>query len=253
LGVPAKIAMLDYRVQNHHVSAETEVALQDYLSSNSLDKVKVRVNQYDPAGEWARLCRNRSVCWPVRYTIGTLSVVGYTLLPGRILGCDHYNPYTNTINVYSDVPSLGLYSAGHAKEFAYQDHKTLYALADSLPAFNIGPETRAAKDALEYLATQAPPDELRAGYRAIGPAYALHCSQPLQAVTGLPLVLPSLVAGHAVGQIKAAQVHEEQAPRSPQASGATDLGTPLPPPDERRLSPPAGSGSIGPRGHGANE
>ena len=53
------------------------------LAVNELDQVKVRINQYDPFGEWQRLGANRSVSWPVRYSLGTLAVVGYTVLPGR--------------------------------------------------------------------------------------------------------------------------------------------------------------------------
>lgn len=209
VGIPSKILLLDYRVSSHCVSAKTEVALQDYLNTNGLDKVKVRINQYDPCGEWSRLRQNRSVCWPVRYTVGTLSVVGYTLLPGRIFGGDGYNPYTNTVSLYSDVAPLGLYAAGHAKEFAHQEHKTLYALSTDLPLVNIGPETRAARDALDYLAFSGSSDELQQGYRSISPACALECGQPLQSWTGLPVVLPALVVGHAAGQIKAAGVHED--------------------------------------------
>jgi hypothetical protein len=96
----------------------TEGAIRQYLAVSGLDKVKVRVNQYDPAGEWQRLRDNHSVSGPVRYTIGTLSVVGCTVLPGRVFGGDHYNPYTNSVYLYSDVPAMAVYQGGYeqAKE-----------------------------------------------------------------------------------------------------------------------------------------
>lgn len=40
--------------------------------------------------------------WGWRYSIGMLSWLQYTLLPGRLFGGDHYNPYSNTISLYSD-------------------------------------------------------------------------------------------------------------------------------------------------------
>ena len=117
VGIPTKILLWDRRADNHHISPDTEASLRSYLSANDLDKVKVRLNQYDPLGEWSRLKRNRSVAWPWRYTLGTLSTLGYTLLPERILGGDNYNPYTNTINLYSDIPAVGFHEGGHAKDF----------------------------------------------------------------------------------------------------------------------------------------
>ena len=116
VGVPAKIVLLNNRVANHDVSLQTELAMQQYLAKNGLDKVKVRINQYDPAGEWQRLRENESVNWSLRYTVGVLGVACYTVLPGRLFGIGDYNPYTNTINLYSDVPGLALYEAGHAKD-----------------------------------------------------------------------------------------------------------------------------------------
>jgi hypothetical protein len=218
-GIPAKLVMLDQRVANHNVSCETELSLQEYLARNGLDKTKVRINQYDPCGEWRRLADNKSVCWPVRYTFGTLSVVGYTLLPGRIFGCDQYNPYTNTISLYSDVPGIGLYLGGHAKDFAQREHKGLYAVAYAVPGLNIYHESQAANDALGYLETFGTFEELRDGYRSIVPAFAARASLPLEGTTSLPFLLPSVLAGHAVGQIKASQV-PDQCPPSPATPNA---------------------------------
>ena len=49
----------------------------------------------------------------------------YTAFPERIFaafpfigGGDHYNPYTNTINIYSDHRAIVLHEGGHAKDFA---------------------------------------------------------------------------------------------------------------------------------------
>ena len=204
VGLPAKFWMLDHRMANHHISLKTEAALEEYLEANDLDEVKVRLNEYDPAGEWDRLVRNESICWPVRYSIGTLSVVGYTVLPGRLFGWDDYNPFTNTIHLYSDVVPVGLYLGGHAKDFAHREQKGWYALAYVTPILNIYPETRAANDAKDYLRAYGSSDSLKDGYRAICPFYMARCTSVASAATGLPLELAAVAAGHAVGQIEAA-------------------------------------------------
>jgi hypothetical protein len=73
--VPSKILMLDRRINNHDISPQTELTMQQYLAANRLDKVKVRLNEYDPLGEWERLVHNESVGWPIRYTVGTVTAL----------------------------------------------------------------------------------------------------------------------------------------------------------------------------------
>jgi hypothetical protein len=210
VGVPSKIIMLDHRVNNHSISPETETRIQEYLTCNGLDKVKVRVNEYDPWGEWKRLTHNESVGWPLRYTIGTLSVVGYTLLPGRVFGGDVYNPFTNTINLYSDVPAIAVYEGGYAKDYAQRQYKGLYAVAAAVPGVRIVcHDAHASGDALAYLQENGTPQEIKEGYRTVCPAYALNGSGPLAALTGVPLVLPAVAAGHVVGQVQAASVNDK--------------------------------------------
>jgi len=209
VGVPAKIIMLDRRVANHNVSEESEAAIRDYLAANGLDRVKVRVNQYDPVGEWHRLVDNKSVSWPLRYTFGTLSWVGYTVLPGRVFGGDDYNPFTNTVNLYSDVPAIAVYEGGRAKDYAQREYKGLYAVAYEVPGVGlVWHDARASSDAMSYLQQTGTPEQVKEGYCTVYPAYCIDASQPFGSVGRLPLVLPAAVAGHVAGHIKAAKVPE---------------------------------------------
>ena len=43
-----------------------------------------------------------------RLSLGALNWLGYTLFPGRVFGGDKYDPYTNTLQLHSDVPALVL-------------------------------------------------------------------------------------------------------------------------------------------------
>src|SRR6187549_2709266 len=67
-GIPKKIILWDRRAVNHHVSLETEQDLAQYLEANGLTSTKVRINQYDPVGEWRRLRANKNVGAGWRYT-----------------------------------------------------------------------------------------------------------------------------------------------------------------------------------------
>ena len=86
LGIPNKLALWDRRADNHEISPPTEIELTRYLEHNRLNTVLVRVNQYEPFGEWHRLIDNKQVSGGWRYTVGALNMLKYTLLPGRLRG-----------------------------------------------------------------------------------------------------------------------------------------------------------------------
>ena len=52
VGIPSRILPLHAHVNNHSLSPETADKLTEYLRANELTDVYVRVNQYDPRGEW---------------------------------------------------------------------------------------------------------------------------------------------------------------------------------------------------------
>jgi len=157
--LPAKLALLSWHVENHDVSPETEQALVRYLDENRLCRVKVRINQYAPGGEWSRLFRNREVHGFWRYTFGFLTVTGYTIFPQRVFGGDNYNPFTNTISIYSDESAVALHEGGHAKDFSERDWKGPYAAVRILPIVPLYQEGIATGDAVSYLRAEDPPEE----------------------------------------------------------------------------------------------
>lgn len=209
-GIPAKIILWDRRAEDHHVSPETEDALRRYLAANGLDHVKVRINQYAPLDDWRRLPKNTTVGWPYRYTIGALSLVGETLLPGRLFGGDHYNPATATIHLYSDLPSVALHEGAHAKDFARRRHPGTYALVYAIPFGNLWPEAIATGDAIAYAQHHGDAELEKETYRILYPAYGSYLgggpADFVAAPIALPIWLGTVVAGHAAGRIKARDV-----------------------------------------------
>lgn len=220
VGIPSKILMLNPRINNHDVSERTEGKLQAYLACNGLDNVKVRINEYDPGGEWRRLSANKSVAWPIRYTVGTISVLGYTLLPGRVFGGDDYNPFTNTISLYSDVPAAAIYEGGAAKDYAQHNYKGLYAMSRVFPGIGlVWHEAHASSDTMGYLLENGSPEEIKEGYRTVYPTYAMR-GCPSIVVGDVPVALPALAAGHVAGQTKAAYVSTAAAPQQSETDAA---------------------------------
>lgn len=213
LGIPSKIILLDRRVDNHQVSDETVEALRCYLHSNSLTNVKVRVNQYAPGGEWSRLYRNKAVGAGWRYTLGTLSMLFYTLLPGRLVGGDNYNPYTNTINIYSDHKAIAIHEGGHAKDFAPRTYKGTYAFFYMLPLAALYAEARASNDAISYLHAQPFARDETEGYRILYPAYATYIGgESSRLFGGYPVIyVGAVIPGHILGHWKGSRVPARRA------------------------------------------
>lgn len=214
VGIPGKILLWDRRVDNHNISSETVAALTDYTDRNNLADTKVRVNQYDPLGEWRRLTTNREVGAGWRYTLGVLTTAGYTILPGRIFGGDHYNPFTNTINLYSDHPAIALHEAGHAKDIRSRELPGTYAAAYALPFVALWHEQKATSDVLSYLHAEDRPEEMREAYRILYPAYGTHVAGQFNNFIPPPFDLAvtaaCVIPGHIAGRVQASQVQARE-------------------------------------------
>jgi len=212
LGLPSKILLLNFKMDSHRISPETVNALAKYLAFNRLTDVKVRIDQYAPGREFSRLTRNENVAWPWRYTIGIISWLGYAILPGRLLGGDNYNPYSDTISIYSDVKAVTIHEGGHAKDFAGQKLRGTYAASYMLPVFTLYAEGRASSDAISYLAANGSAEDEEEGYKMLYPAYGTYVGSSVGAESNLisPFYYAGVVTGHIIGHVKASHVEEDR-------------------------------------------
>ncbi len=204
VGIPDKILLWDRRIDRHKISEPTILAAADYLEHNNLPHVKVRANQYAPLKDWKRLTKNKTISWPTRYTFGALSVAGEAVLPGRIFGGDHYNPFTQTIHLYSDIPAIALHESAHAKDFTRRRHQDAYAAAYLLlPLWH---ETIASEDVFAYLEDQGDKEQIAEAYRILYPAYGTYVGNTIGGFSGsyaLPIYLAGVAAGHVNGRVLA--------------------------------------------------
>lgn len=201
LGIPRKIILWDRRVDNHKVGPDTVSAVATFVEATQMSDVCVRVNQYAPVDEWKRLTKNDRVSPGWRYTMGTLSLVGYTLLPGRLFGGDEYNPYTNSVYVYSDVPALGMEAAAYAKDVQSRQYPGTYAAANSLPIVSVWHETINTDDTLAYLEANGNSEQFEEGVRVLYPNYGASVGGSFDSAMGISPVLTvgGAIVGHATG------------------------------------------------------
>ena len=212
LSLPTKAILWNWRVDNHRISPKTEAKLEEYLADNDLHHVKVRLNQYTPGAEWRRLFRNEAVGRFWRYTFGLVAVAAYTAFPGRAFGGDNYNPYTNTINLYSDHKGIALHEAAHAKDFATRRRKGLYATLRVVPFLALYQEAVATGDAIGYDRWKGRTRDEKADYKVLYPAFATYIAgEALRWVSvdwwvQYAVQAAAVVPAHIVGRIKAACV-----------------------------------------------
>ncbi|MEI8210999.1 MAG: hypothetical protein WCI02_02535 [Planctomycetota bacterium] len=211
-GIPSKILYWDRRVVNHSVSPETEAVLENYLEENDLKHVKVRINQYRPWDDMRRLTKNRTVAWPWRYSMGAASVLGETILPGRLVGEDHYNPYTATLHIYSDVPSIALRHAARAKDFSRTKYQGTYAALYSLPIVPLYHESIATSDVMAYVESSGDPELQKEANNILYPSYGTHVGGAAGAIVPVitvPAYFISVAGGHIAGRMKSKTIAPE--------------------------------------------
>jgi hypothetical protein len=241
IGIPGKIVLWDRRIDNHDVSLHTEARIAEYLAANELTNVKVRVNQYAPGDEWRRLRNNTAVGWGWRYTFGTFAWLGETIFPGRVWGGDHYNAYTNTIYLFSDVPAVALHEAGHAKDFARRDWPGTYAAIYTLPIVPLYHEAIATRDALGYIREFGSEDEEREAYTLLYPAYGTYVGGAMGDFVpgyGLAVYAAAVAGGHVAGRIEAARVQPKEFVNRPRPDWTGLSATLATAPDGEAPAPP---------------
>jgi hypothetical protein len=221
-----KLLLWNKNIDSHQISPQTVDAMKTFMTENDLRNVQVLVNGYYPGNQWKRLFKNKTVGGGWRYTFGILSVVGYTILPGRFFGGDAYNPYTNTVYLYSDEPVIALHEAGHSKDFGRREWKGTHAALYQIPFVNLYYEANASSDALSYLECRDP-ERQKEGYKLLYPAWSTYAGGNVSDfLLESPWWALSVIPGHIVGRIQAANVEPCAAPstfeQSPEPSPAPE-------------------------------
>lgn len=232
-GIPSRILLWDWDVKSHDISPGTEQQLREYVAAGGLHDVKVRLNQYDPGGEWQRLARNDRVGPGWRYTVGALTTLGYTVFPGRLFAMDYYNPFTNTVNVYSDIPALGMKEVAYAGDVIDRDLPGTYAFSQMIPGVNLVHETITTREVLEYVDATGTPDLRRQSVHVLYPSFGGAFGGAVDAFlpTAPVFQLGGILVGHVSGRWET-RGWETQEPMLLGEDGA------LPEATELRVTPP---------------
>ena len=212
--LPSKLVLWNWNMESHEISEETKVYMKKYMIENNLRDVKVRFNQYSPLSEWRRLTKNENINPIARYTVGTISLLGYTFLPERLIagvyGGDHYNSFTNTINIYSNSIPVVIHEAGHSKDFLQRENRTLYAMIYAIPVVGtLYHEARASDDAFNYFAEKEDRKQLEDAYDLLTPAYSTYVGGSIGNFVVKPIVSLTVIPGHLYGRYKKRTIDDQ--------------------------------------------
>lgn len=200
-----RLLTMNSKLNLHELSDETKQKLVVYMDENDLNDVLVRVNQYDPIGEWRRLRQNDRVGPGWRYTIGVCMLAQYSLMPGRIWGGDQYNAYTNSLYINSDVPAVVLHEAAYAKDIHSRTLPGSYAFVNELPLIGMWRHAEGINDVLGYARTNDDWAIERETYSVVYPVIGIESTVLTEAVVpfwdGLLLSVAGAAIGHTAGQV----------------------------------------------------
>ena len=218
IGIPRKVLLWNSKVDNHAISPYTEQQVANYLIDNNMNQTKVRLNQYDPIDDWQRLTNNHKVGAGYRYTFGVLHTLGDTFLPGRILGGDSYNPYSDTVHVYSDLPAMATVETARAKDIRSRVHPGTYAFVNSIPGLNLWNETNATQDVLNYTHATGTLADQKEAYQILYPRYGMKTGNAVSSYVptsslGAAFEVLGAVTGHVAAYQQTNQL-EQETPRS---------------------------------------
>lgn len=119
-GSIGKLALWNHKYKSHRISDETKAAVTRELEEHpEVGNLRVVMNRWAPWESFKRLSDNEGVDWRWRWSFGLMKVLLFeTILPNRIFGSDNYDPYTHSIYLYSDIPSLAKLQVHKASFYA---------------------------------------------------------------------------------------------------------------------------------------
>lgn len=203
LSVPKKILLFNYKVDSHTMSPHTQQLIKSYIEDNPeiMKDVKVRINQFALFGEFKRLAKNQKISWWWRIFPG-IPVTLFSSLTGRLLGGDNYNPYTDTVSIYSDIPGVALHELAHATDMTKKKEEgwsDFYALGRILPPVALYQEFVASDEAIKYLRDKEERSDEMTSYNTLYPAYGTYVG----GYSGIPYGdAVGAVLGHGLGLLQ---------------------------------------------------
>ena len=197
--IPMKLLLWNRTVGSGELHKDAETAVKLALAEGGVSAdTHISVNEYNPKIIWQRTFQNDKTSILSKVTLGTLSALIYTVIPGRLIhglrglpGAegDHYNPFADTIVLYSDNLDIALHEAGHAIDFSEKQKKHigpgLYTLARFFFPIGLYQEAVASGKAFKFTKTHGASEDVRSSYALLFPAFGTYLATSIFLANGM--------------------------------------------------------------------
>lgn len=178
--IPLKLIFWNRSVGSGELHEDAEIAIKLALEDGGASETHVSINEYNPKLIWQRTFQNDKTSFLSKVTLGTATALIYTVVPQRLfygVG-EHYNPFADTIVLYSDNLDLALHEAGHAIDFSEKHKKGigagLYSLGRLLFPIKLYQEAVANGKAFQFLKEHGTSEDVASSYALLFPAFGTY-------------------------------------------------------------------------------
>ena len=185
--IPHKLILWNRTVGSGELHEDAETAVKLALEDGGSGDTSISINEYNPKLIWKRTFQNDKTSFLTKVTLGTLVAITYTVVPGRLLymPSDHYNPYADTIVLYSNNLDIALHEAGHAIDFTEKSEKGigpgLYGLGRFLFPITLYQEAVATGKAFNFLGDHGTAGDVASSYAILFPAFGSYLAAAILA------------------------------------------------------------------------
>jgi len=173
VSLPTRLILWDYDMCDGLDEERTKQVLATLENDESLSGITVRINHTSAIEDLKRLFNDPNVLERnsgfARGTLGLLYWLGGDMIDELRRG-DYYNPYTQTVIVYSNVETIPSHEIGHFKDYIRHDRDWWYSLLRVFPPATLYQEARASLYGKDMLG----PDQNYQFYRYLIPAFATY-------------------------------------------------------------------------------
>ncbi len=209
LSLSNKLLFLSADLDSHYIDDGVERAMRAFAAHHGIEGGHIRINEYAPLDELGRVLTNGRINLLLRLSFGLMGWLGYVLMVNRIFGGDHYNPFADTVHIFSNHRGIALHEMGHLLDFRRRPYPGLYSLLRLIPGVALYQEFLASRYAVRYLDHIGDHDEELRAYRILFPAYSTYVLGflayllPNQVIR--TIAMPFVILGHVVGNVMAKQ------------------------------------------------
>ncbi len=146
--LPTKAFFMSWEVSNY-VKPKTKKSIEDILKRDSKIKgLTVRLNHTNPIKDTKRLFTEKQLKERNSLLFRIFLGIPTTILGGflaKLRRSDHYNPFTKTVIVYSNIEAIAKHEIGHHRDFMRFSEDGVYSVARIFPPITLYQEWRASK------------------------------------------------------------------------------------------------------------